>query len=190
MTSDIAESLGIDKSGGALVSEVVKGGPAQHAGIKVGDVIVKFYGREIENSSDLPSQVARVAPGTSVPVIIVRDGKKVTLSLTVGEMKDKEIVAKSADGGELGLTVEPVTADVARELGLERAEGVVVAAVRPGSSSDSSGVERGDVIVEINRSPVRTVADYNDALAKSGKGKSLLFLISRGPGNLFLTMKR
>ena len=98
MTPDIAESLGIVGSGGALVTEVVKGSPAQSAGLKSGDVIVKFDGRDIGNSSDLPSQVARVAPGTSVPLIIFRDGKKVSLSLTVGEMKEQEIVAKSADG--------------------------------------------------------------------------------------------
>jgi serine protease Do len=190
MTPDIAESLGIVGSGGALVTEVVKGSPAQSAGLKSGDVIVKFDGRDIGNSSDLPSQVARVAPGTSVPLIIFRDGKKVSLSLTVGEMKEQEIVAKSADGGDLGLAVVPVSADAAKELGLARSQGVVVAAVQPGSSADDAGVERGDVIVEINRIPIRTVSDYNDALVKSAKGNSLLFLIRRGPGNLFLTMKR
>ena len=189
MTPDIAESLGIDKVGGAIVSELVKGGPAQRAGIKVGDVIVKFDGKEIKDSSDLPSQVARVAPGTYVPVIILRDGKEVSVSLSVGEMKEKEIVAKS-EGGDLGLAVEPVTADVARELGLDRAEGVVVAAVQPGSSADNAGVERGDVIFEINQSPVRTLSDYNNALAKTAKGKSLLCRIGRGSGSLFLAMKR
>ena len=190
MTPDIAESLGIVGSGGALVTEVVNGSPAQRAGLKSGDVIVKFDGRDIGNSSDLPSQVARVAPGTSVPLIIFRDGKKVSLSLTVGEMKEQEMAEKSADGGDLGLAVVPVTADAAKELGLPRSQGVVVAAVQPGSSADDAGVERGDVIVEINRIPIRTVSDYNDALGKSAKGNSLLLLISRGPGNLFLTMKR
>jgi serine protease Do len=189
MTPDIAESLGIGKSGGALINEVEKGGPAQRAGIKVGDVIVKFDGKEVENAFDLPPQAARLTPGTDVLVNVLRDGKEVSLSMTIGEMNEDEVAAKSEDG-DLGLAVESVTDDVASELGLDRVEGVIVAAVQPGGSADDAGVERGDVIIEINRSPVRTVSDYNDALARTGKGKSLLFLVTRGPESWFLAMKR
>ena len=189
LTPAIAESLGIDKSDGALITDVFKGGPAHRAGIKSGDVIVNFNGKDIENSSDLPAHVARILPGTTVPVNLLRDSEQVSLSLTVGEMKEEDAVAKSEDG-DLGLAVEPVDAEVASELGLDRAEGVVVAAVQPGSSADDAGVERGDVIVEINRSPVRSLTDYNDALAKTGPGKSLLFRVTRGSGSLFLAMKR
>ena len=155
ITPDIAESLGIAKSGGALINEVEKGGPAQRAGIKVGDVIVKFDGKEIENAADLPPQAARLTPGTDVPVSVLRDGKEVSLSLKVGEMKEDQVAAKSEDD-DLGLAVQAVTDDVANELGLDRAEGVIVVTVQPGSSADDAGIERGDVIVEINRSRVRT----------------------------------
>jgi serine protease Do len=189
LTPTIAESLGIDKSDGALITDVFKGGPAHRAGIKSGDVIVNFNGKDIENSSDLPAQVARILPGTTVSVSLLRVGEQVSLSLTVGEMKEEESLAKAEDG-DLGFAVEPVDAEVAIELGLDRADGVVVVAVQPGSSADDAGVERGDVIIEINRSPVRSLSDYNEALAKTGPGKSLLFRVTRGSGSLFLAMKR
>jgi serine protease Do len=152
-------------------------------------VIAKFNGKEIENVADLPPQAARLAPGTDVPLTVVRDGKEVSLSLKVGEMKEDQVAVKSGDD-DLGLAVQAVTDDMASELGLDRAEGVIVVTVQPGSSADDAGIERGDVIVEINRSRVGTVSEYNDLLAKTGKGKSLLFRINRGPGSLFLAMKR
>jgi serine protease Do len=189
ITPDIAESLGLAKSGGALINDLEMGGPAQRAGIKVGDVIVKFNGKEIENAADLPPQAARLTPGIDVPVSVLRDGKEVSLSLKVGEMKEDQVAAKTEDD-DLGLAVQAVTDDMANELGLDRAEGVIVVTVQPGSSADDAGIERGDVIVEINRSRVRTVSEYNDLLAKTDKGKSLLFRINRGPGSLFLAMKR
>jgi serine protease Do len=189
LTPEIADSLGVENRGGALVAEVVRGGPAQEAGIKVGDVIVRFNGKEVKDSSDLPFQVARVAPGTSTTIALLRDGKELSIQLTVGTMEENTIVAKAETGG-YGLAVEQVTADIARELGLQRAAGVVVTLVGRGSAADNAGVERGDVIVEINRSAIRTLSDYSDALAKADPGKPLLLRIHREQRSLFLALKR
>lgn len=189
VTPAVAELLGVEKTDGALIAGVVKGGPAQRAGIKSGDVITKFDGKVITNSTDLPAQVARTAPGTTAPIELVRDGKRLSVALTVGQVKEEASVLKAEDD-ELGLAVESVTDDVASELGLDRAEGVVVIAVKPDSSADNAGVEEGDVIVEINQNPVRDLYEYNFELAKIGSGKSVLFRITRGPGSLFLAMKR
>src|SRR6266480_3948197 len=189
VTPELADTLGLKSPHGALVAETTKGGPAEHAGIRTGDVIVEFNGKEIKDSADLPLQVASVAPGKTVEVKILRDSKEMTLPLTVGEMKENEVVA-STEEGDFGLAVQTVTPEVAENLGLDRAEGVVVTSVKPGSPADEAGLQRGDVITQVNRSPVRSVADYNREVGKTGKGKSLLLLVKRGDGSLFLALKR
>ncbi len=188
VTPEIAESLGMKQSNGALVADVAKAGPAERAGIKTGDVIVEFNGKEIKDSGELPLQAARTAPGKQAQLKILRNGKELTLPLTVGEFKEREVVAAAENGG-LGLAVQPVTASMAAELGLERAEGLVITSIKPGSPAEEAGLERGDVITEINRRPVRNLSDYNRAVEKTEKGKSFLFLVRRGEGSLFLALK-
>ncbi len=189
VTPEIAESLGLKQARGALVAEVLKGSPAERAGVKLGDIIVEFDHKDIKESADLPIQVARVAPGTTVQVRVLRDSKDVILSLTVGEMKDDEIIASTQDGG-LGLTVKPITPQLAENLGLERVEGLVITAVKPGSAAEEAGLKSGDVISEINRQPIKTLADYNRELARNEKAKSVLLLVRRGQSSLFLALKR
>ena len=172
------------------MSDVTKGGPADQAGLKTGDVIVEFDHKEIKDSADLPLQVARTAPGKTVQMKIVRANKEMTLPLAVGEVKEtKEVVASSGEGS-LGLAVQPVTPEVAENLGLDRTEGIVITKVQPGSPADDAGLQRGDVISRINNQPVRTVADYERVVTESSKNKSLLFLVRRGEGSMFLALKR
>ena len=190
ITPEIADSLGLKERGGALVADVVKGGPAEKAGLKAGDVIVEFDKKAIKDSSDLPGAVARVAPGTSVQLKLARDGKQITLPITVGELKDSEVVASSGQESELGLTVQPLTPDMAQSLGLERAEGLVVASVKPGSAADEAGLRSGDVITQVNRRQVKNLADYNREISRSEKSKSVLFLVRRGESSVFLALKR
>ena len=189
VSPEIAESLSINPARGALVADLVKGGPAEHAGMKTGDVIIEFDRRPIKDSADLPQQVARVAPGSTVQVKVIRDGKETTLPLTVGEMKEAEVAA-TAQEGELGLTVQPLTPQLAENLGLERKDGLVISAVKPGSAAEEAGLQSGDVIVEINRQAVKNLADYNREMARNEKGKSVLFLVRRGQNSLFLALKR
>jgi serine protease Do len=189
VSPEIAESLGINPVRGALVADLVKGGPAERAGVKVGDVIVEFDRRPIKDSADLPQQVARLAPGSAAPMKIIRDGKESTLSVTVSEMNETEVTA-SAQEGELGVTVQPLTPQLAENFGLERADGLVISAVKPGSAADEAGLRSGDVIVEINRQAVKSLADYNREIARTDKAKSVLFLVRRGQSSLFLALKR
>ncbi len=189
VTPEIAETMGLKQAHGALVADLTKGGPAERAGIKTGDVILTLDGKEVRDSADLPLQVARLAPGKTVQAKVLRDGKELTLPITVGEVKENEVVA-SAETGDLGLAVQKVTPEIAEELGLERTEGVVITSVAPGSAADDAGLQRGDVIAEVNRHPVRTVADFERETAKTGKGRSVLFLVRRGQGSLFLALKR
>jgi serine protease Do len=189
ITPEIANSLGLKQQRGALVADVLKGSPAERAGIKTGDVIVEFNSKDIKDSSDLPALVARVAPGTTVQTKVMRDGKEISLPITVGEMKDSEVAASTQEG-DLGLAVQPVTPEIAQSLGLERAEGLVITEVTPGSSADEAGLRSGDLITQINRRPVKNLADYNREMARSEKEKSVLLLVRRGQSSVFLALKR
>jgi serine protease Do len=120
---------------------------------------------------------------------VLRDKKDLQLTVTVGELKDEEVVASAPEKGELGMTVQKLTPQMAESLGLERAEGVVVSAVDPGSAADEAGIRRGDVILEIDRKPVRGIDDYKKAVAGARKGKGILFLVRRGESTLFLALK-
>lgn len=190
VTPEIAESLGLDKPGGALVANVSKDGPADKAGVKVGDVIVEFDGKEIKESNDLPIVVARTAVDKKVGLKVLREKKEVSLSVTVGELKDEEeVVASTKEKGDLGLTVQRLTPQIAESLGLDRVEGVVITSVEPGSAGDEAGMRRGDVIVEVDRKPIRSLGDYRKAVSGAKKGKGILFLVRRGESTLFLALK-
>jgi serine protease Do len=189
VTPDIAESLGLPDAQGALVAEVMKDGPAQSAGIKVGDVIVEFDGHPIKDSTDLPMIVARTPIGKVVTVKVIRDKAAQSLSVKIAELKDEEM-ASVAPQESFGLTVQSLTPEIAESLGLgSDVKGVVVSAVDPGSSADDAGMRRGDVIVEVNRKPVKDMASYRRALEGSGKGKNVLFLVRRGDNTIFLALK-
>ncbi len=189
VTPEIAESLGMDRSYGALVANVSKDGPADKAGVKVGDVIVEFDGKEVKDSGDLPIIVARTAVDKKIRMKVLRDKKEVMLNVAVGELKDEEVVASVPEKGELGMTVQKLTPQLAENLGLDKTDGVVVTAVEPGSAADEAGVRRGDVIVEVDRKPVRGVEEYRNAIAGSRKGRGVLFLVRRGESTLFLALK-
>jgi serine protease Do len=189
VTPEIAESLGMERGYGALVANVSKDGPADKSGVKVGDVIVEFDGKEVKDSAELPIIVARTTVDKKVSMKVLRDKKEVTLNVAVGELKDEEVVASVPEKGELGLTVQKLTPQLAENLGLDKADGVVVTAVEPGSAGDEAGVRRGDVIVEVDRKPVRGVEDYRKAIAGSRKGRGVLFLVRRGESTLFLALK-
>jgi serine protease Do len=124
-----------------------------------------------------------------VRVVVLRDGKEVILSVTIGELKEEEILASTKGKGNLGLTVQRVTPQIADSLGLDRAEGVVITMVEPGSPAEEAGLRRRDVILEIDRKSIRKLSDYQKAITKIKKGKGILFLVRRGETTLFLALK-
>ena len=189
VTPEIAESLGMDKGNGALVANVTKDGPADKAGVKVGDVIIEFDGKEVKDSSDLPIIVARTPVDRRARMKVLRDKKEITLTVSVGELKDEEVVASAPEKGELGLTVQRLTPQMAESLGLDKPEGVVVTAIEPGSAADEAGIRRGDVIVEVDRKLIRNLDEYKKAIAAIRKGRGVLFLVRRGDNTLFLALK-
>ncbi|MBU4121182.1 MAG: DegQ family serine endoprotease [Proteobacteria bacterium] len=186
MTPELAKSLGLKESKGALVSQVVPGGPADKAGIEQGDVIVNFDGRTVSDSKDLPRVVASTQVGKTVTVKLFRDGKEVERQAKVGEMeKENASAANSPIHPSLGVTVQNVTPQIARELGLKKSTGVVVTGVEPGSPAAEAMIQVGDVIQAVNRKPVKNVDDFVKIVEKAKEGGSLLLLVQRGANSLF-----
>jgi serine protease Do len=190
VTPEIAESLGVEGTGGALVADVMADTPAKKAGIEVGDVITEYDGHKIKESNELPMLVARTPIGRSAKVKLVRRGKEMTLSVDVGELRDEEIASSPTEGDDYGLSVQPLTPEIAESLGLdEQTKGVVVASVEPGSVAEDAGLRRGDVVLEVNQQSVDTIAAFRNAVKQAQGKKSILFLVRRGQNTVFLALK-
>ena len=194
VTPDIAESLGLKKTQGALVAGVNDGGPADKANIHSGDIILKFNGHEVDEMRALPRIVAETAVGKTVPVLVWRDGKEITLQSPVGELPD-EVQQASVDTGKapaknpeisgLGARVAPITDELRDQFKLQADQkGVVVTDVSPDGPAAARGLKPGDVIVEVQQEPVSSPEDVTKQLQKYKKQnrKTVLMLIQSGEG--------
>ena len=190
ISPELAQSFGLDNENGALVTEVTKESPADRAGVNVGDIIVEFSGRKIQEMNELPRIVAAAPPGSKAELVVIRDGQKKTLQVTLERLKD-DTEGESAGGGQekIGITVRELTPEVAARLGIKEAKGVYVAEVKQGSSADDAGIARGDVIAEVDGTAVATIADYDKALAGHKKGSVIRLRLRRGASFLFVALK-
>jgi serine protease Do len=186
LTPELAEFLGMPQSGGALVAGIQQNSPAAHAGIKIGDVIVWFDGVVIHEPAQLATLVAQMPAGRRAKAKILRDGKELTLSTVVALSKEEEALtaATTPDAQSFGITVEGVTAQIARQKGLPKAQGVMVSAVDSGGTAADAGLRTGDLILEIDRRPIRNVSEFNHMINQPSK--PMLFLIRRGEDNHFV----
>jgi len=205
VTPEIAESLGLDDARGALVASVTKGGPAEDADVKAGDVILSFNGRDIGEMRELPRVVAETEVGSKVDVELWRDGKAVDVSVKLGELEEAEdsgLLAADTpsphsgapDQGTavLGLTVQTITPELAATFDLaEDSQGVVITAVDADSDAAEKGLRPGNVIVEVNQTPVSAAADVSKALdqARDSGRSSVLLLVQREGSMSFLALK-
>jgi serine protease Do len=191
VTPDLAKSFNRPDTKGALVSSVTPSSPASRAGLRPGDIITMYDGRAINRVGDLPRAVAETRVGREVPVSVVREGQTVQLSAGIEALDAKEgrqAAAEPEAKPSLGLSVQPLTPDLARRLGTPERQGLIVQGVQPGSPAAEAGFERGDVIVEVNRQPARSLEQLKDAVAKREKGKPILFRVEREGGSVFLTV--
>ncbi|MBU2550363.1 MAG: DegQ family serine endoprotease [Proteobacteria bacterium] len=189
ITPELAKTFKLEGEKGALVADVTDGGPAEKAGLKRGDVIVKFDDKPIGEWSELPTIVAGTSIGAKAKITIIRDGKEKVLTVTVGELTDEKAAEAQAQTTDLGLTVKELTPELAERLGLGESEGVIIAGVADDSAAAESGLKPGDLIVEIDRNPVKDIGEYRKVIVGKKKGDTLLFLIKRGPNTLFFTLK-
>ena len=195
VTSDIAQNLGLKHAGGAIVSSVAPDSAAERAGVKQGDVIESFNGQLVKDFNSLRNRVAATTPGTSAELVIVRDGSEKHLTVKLDEANPDKL-ARSRDGGEpdsndktaLGVSVAPITPEMASRLGTKSAQGLVVQNVDPDGRAADAGLQAGDVIESVNRQQVKTVEDLRGALQKTAD-KPVLLLINRQGSTIFMTVK-
>ena len=186
VTKDVAESLGLGKAQGALVTGVESGSPAEKAGVEAGDIITKFEGKPIEKVADLPRLVGNAKPGSKSSLTVFRRGQSKDLAVTIAEIEpdkvatktaDKEERAKSSNAGQhVGLVVRDLTDAQKRELKLKG--GVVVTAASEGAAR--AGLREGDIILALANSEVLSVKDFEAVLGKVDKSKTLSVLFRRG----------
>ncbi len=191
LPKDLAEYLGIKDRKGALVIDVVAGDPADKAGIRSRDVIVEVNGRKIKNSHDLTTVIAAIGVGQHAKVGIIRDGHRKEVDVKIGKRPDTRKLAKNRrphQQEELGIRVTDITPETADRLNLPDAKGVMVSAVEPDSKGDQAGVQRGDVIKEINHRTVAGVADYSRILGNIKSGATVHLFIWRAKAG-FLVLK-
>jgi serine protease Do len=185
VTPALAKSFDLKEKKGALVAQVVSGSPAEKAGIEQGDVIVEFDGKEVTDSKDLPRIVASTPIGKAVTIKLLRNGKALDRQVKVGEMEEKVEVAKAPSHKSLGITVQNLTPEIAKGLGLKKDTGVVVTRVEPGSPAADAGIQTGDLVQEVNRKPVKNVEDFVQKVEKAKGQDNILLLIQRGQNNMF-----
>ncbi len=167
---------------------MVQDSPAERAGIAAGDIVIEFDKKKVDSPQDLQKAVAGTVPGKGVPVKVWRDKSEKTLEIKIGETPDDTVALKSTNKGRamLGLDVRPITPDIARQLNLRGGEGVVVFSVEDDSAAAEAGLQRGDVIREVNRQRVRNVQDFERATKDVKEGDRVTVLLQRGQQSLYV----
>ncbi|MGE5357600.1 MAG: DegQ family serine endoprotease [Bacteroidales bacterium] len=191
VTSDMAASLGLKDVRGAIVASVQPDSAAAHAGIKQGDVITAVNGKAVNDSNGLRNEIAATAPGSKVELSVVRDGREQQMAATLEQLPDKSGAGRESAGssehGRLGVSVEPLTPELARQLHAKSMKGVVVDEVDPTGPAARAGIKQGDIIKEVNRKPVASVDELQEAVRASGDRPALL-LVERDGNTVFVAV--
>jgi len=195
VTGDLAAGLGLDKSEGALVSDVTPGGAAARAGLKRGDVILGYQGRPVVDTNAFRNEIAATKPGSAVTLQVLREGKTSEVKATLDEMAATKEAANRSEGagpggsGKFGLAIEPLTPQIADRLELGReVEGVVITGVDPSGAAASAGLREGDVIQQINGRTVRSIEQVRAGLDAASE-KPVVLLVARGTGSFFVPLR-
>ena len=194
VTKELAELFGLAKPSGALVTLVQKGGPAEEAGIKTKDVIMRFDGKAVSTSSDLPRIVGATKPGSKVSIQVWRNGSTKKMIVLVDEFPSDEKIASRGSkkskvpdtSNRIGLALRELTNNEKKQL--EVNSGLLVEAIRPGIAS-RVGIRPGDIILGINNQDAATVEQFNQLLNKSKEGRNIALLVKRGNTTSFITMQ-
>jgi serine protease Do len=193
VTPELAEKFGLEGDQGALVADVVNGSPADKAGLKRGDVIVAYNGREVGDTHALPRMVAATPVGEKAEVTVIRGGETKELTVTIGELKEDQMAAAEpgeAGPADLGMSVQTLTPELAQQLGVDQTEGAVITQVEQNSPADEAGLSRGDVILEAAQKEISGAEEFREIAGRVKPGQGLLLLIQRRGNTLFVVVKR
>jgi len=189
VTEEIAKSFELKEPKGALVAEVMEDTPAERGGLERGDIIVEFDGKDIDTPNELQRIVAGTPPNKRSKVKVIRDGKRKTLTVKLGTMPDELGEVREGIATDLGLTVQTLTPALAEQFNWPRDEkGALITNVDPGSAGAEAGLQRGDLIKEINRQPVESASAYERFVSEAKKGESMLFFVKRGTRTFYVTV--
>lgn len=195
--ADLASSLNLPAARGAIVTSVATGGPAERAGLQRGDVITAINKQPIIDNNSLRNLVASMPPGSNVQVTALRNGRDQSFTVALAELPDRErpeseeetSSTRGTGNEKFGLTLQPLTAEMASRYGLDADDrGLVVTRVDPAGSAANAGIRQGDLIQEVNRQAITTVAQFSTAIAQSG-AKPALVLVKRRNNVIYLTLK-
>jgi len=193
LTPDLAEYYGVKDGKGALIGEVFEGDPADKAGIKPKDVVIEVDGDKIEDSRDLSQKIAEIRVGDKITIKVVRGGKELTFRVDIAKRtEDKESLAlkQPMEETDLGMAVSTLTRELARRFNISETEGVVVVSVEQDGPADKAEVQKGDLILEIDHKPIKTLDDYQSQIEKVKKGETISLLIKRRRGFLALNITK
>jgi len=191
LTPELKDYYKLEDTSGVLVSQVFEGDPADKAGIKVGDIILKVEGKKISSSRQLSRMIAGLAVGQKAEIVLMRDGKQITKTVKLAKREDEKLIAKADQekSSDLGIKVTELTRETASRLGIEKSEkGVLVTEVEPGGKGDQAGLRTADVIKEINRKRVDSLKEYKKLMDKIDKGDEFSLLVKR-PNAGYLVIK-
>jgi serine protease Do len=198
VTPEIGESMGLADPHGALIADVIKSGPAKSAGIERGDLIVSYDGKPINDSQELPLLVGRTAVGRTVKLQLIRNKALKEVAVTIApsheddvrkaSMGQEEAPFSGIEDSRLGLYLKDLTPELAHEFGSKQNSGVVISGIQPGGAAEQAGLHARDIILEVNRHPVKDLSAYEHA-ARAGGGKWVLLLVKRDDITIFIPVK-
>ena len=194
MTPALAKQFGLANAEGTLVTDVTDGSPAAKAGLQRGDVILAINGEAISDFSQFRLHIADAAPNSTVRLKVMRAGKVMEVPVTLAQLKDEKQIAsgdksESTEGGMSGVQIENLTPQIAQQLGVSaQTQGVVVSQVSPESAAAEAGLQRGDIVIEVNRHAVHNTQEFQQAMSHATSGSTLL-LVNRGKQVLYMAVE-
>jgi len=195
ISREMADSMKLKDTDGVLVSQVFEGGPADKAGIKTGDIIVEFDGKPVKGPSELQNLVAWTDPGKKVPAVVLRGGKRVSVTIEVEKRGDAAEIAGAEHGApaevkDLGIQVSAVTPEAAERFGYRAGQGVLITDVAPDALAARAGLQPGMLILKVGDQKVTTVAEFRAALKDVDLGRGVPLLVRAGDRQVFILLKK
>jgi serine protease Do len=194
VTPEIAKQFNLTEAKGVLVGDVIKNSPAEEVGIKTGDIIMKVNDEEVNSPEELQDKIRDVEIGKNADIEVMRDGKTINFIVEIVEMPTVEVEGSESPKEKVfsvqtGIQVEPVTSEIAKEMGLSWVKGLVITEVVVGSSADDMGLQQGDIVLEANRTEVSSIEEWEKVINKLEPGDTLLLLVFRNQHTYYVPIK-